>query len=490
MKKFILCAVKSLIFFVPFISSICVANAVLIDEMDKKVIFVELDRNEINARKQISLFKNMDLVGINFNAYRAEVYVTEDELKFLRKNNLSIIEKTQDTLQAKIGLKDYLNPTEVREKLVEVNNQFPQITNLFEIGKTHLKLPIMAIEISSSVGDSDRPVVFFNATHHAREVMSAEVVMHMIKVLTEQYGVDAEITNWLDSYRIVIVPQANPDGNTLVHEGKTMWRKNAWPYLGRKTGVDLNRNYPASWNYCNGSSAIPISQTYRGPSAGSEPETQAIMNLIKQIKPVASISYHSYSEMVLYPYGCSNFANPSKDLFLKVAKSIKAGVLDDRNQPNTYRVGTAPELLYDADGSDDDWLWKEYGVLAFTLEVNASSFQPNYKTWRNITVERQEGGWKNLLRQMQKSGFHGAIKADNLDQITYSIKKANSGKWVAFDADNVNRKFQLKSKSGLIYQLTEPGNYQISFYREQELVKTLSIKVDGLNIDLGSILLE
>lgn len=457
----------------------------------KHVVFVQLDSNPQKAHEQLALLKNLDVLGVNRKTREAEVLVTTDELNELKAAHLSVFSKFGRTEALSTALDGYLNPTQVRDALTVLNQKYPNTTHVFEIGKTHRDLPIMAVEVSSQPGDSKRPVVLFNAMHHAREVMTTEIVLHMANVLTEQYGKDPEITNWMDHYRIVLVPQVNPDGNTLVHQGQTMWRKNAYQVNGSTMGVDLNRNYPGYWNYCSGSSGSPSSETFRGPSAGSEPETQAIMNLVATLKPVADISYHSYSELIIYPYGCSNVKNPSKDLFRKVALEMKAGIRDDADRLNTYAIGTAPELLYNADGSDLDWQWKEHGVVGYTIEVNASNFRPDYKKWRDVTLKRQEGGWKALLRQMQASGFRAFVQSDDPSQVTYAVKKQSAlGQFMPFDVDDAQKTFSLKSQDGLLYQMTEPGEYQVSFYNGTDLLKTIDVHVENENVDLGTIVLN
>src|SRR5690606_31153250 len=126
---------------------------------------------------------------------------------------------------------------------------------------------------SHHLGDETKPVVYFNAMHHAREVMTAEVALDIIKTLTEGASDNAEIVGWLEKYRIVVLPQVNPDGNQIVHTTDNMWRKNAQGNTSSTWGVDLNRNYPAYFNHCDGSSGSKNSQTYRGTHAASEPET-------------------------------------------------------------------------------------------------------------------------------------------------------------------------------------------------------------------------
>src|SRR5690606_23752947 len=92
----------------------------------------------------------------------------------------------------------------------------------------------------------------------------------------------------------------NVDGNNKMWDRNFMWRKNT----RNGHGVDINRNYPTGWKSCNGSSSWPSAQDYRGSGPASEPETLAMMNFVASIKPVFNISYHSYSEIVIYPFGC------------------------------------------------------------------------------------------------------------------------------------------------------------------------------------------
>src|SRR5690606_15476530 len=169
----------------------------------------------------------------------------------------------------------------------------------------------------------------------------------------------------------------NPDGNNRVWSNQTMWRKNT----REGYGVDLNRNYPYNWNSCQGSSGSRSNDTYRGPSAGSEPEAQALMQLVAETKPVFSISYHSYSEMVIYPFGCSNGERlPSNSKVIEVARAMASVLKSDNNPNQNYRPGTAWELLYNADGGDNDWMYGVHNVAAYVIEVSSTreGFQPDY----------------------------------------------------------------------------------------------------------------
>lgn len=461
--------------------------AIAAKAVDKQIIYVDFDSDAVKARAQMKLLKNMDVFGVNLKQHWAEVSVTPAELATLQSQKIHIRKANYRLRDLALTKDAYMDPVQVRQALTDIHTAYPAITNLFEAGKTHRDRPIMALEISATPGDTNKPVVLFNAMHHAREVMTPEVIMHMAKLLTEKYGHDEEVTGWLNNYRIVLVPQVNPDGNAMVAEGETMWRKNAYQFKNRTVGVDLNRNYPAYWNYCNGSSGEPSSEVFRGPAPGSEPETKTMMHLVESLKPVADISYHSYSELILFPFGCNNVTNPAKDLFQSIGESMNAKIRNDYNQPNQYVVGSTAEAIYEADGSDLDWQWKEHGVFAYCIEVNASGFRPNYSMWRNVTVERQEGGWQQLLRRMSQSGFRAHVQTAAADQVRYSIKKIQGTHKLAFDGDAPNRTFALRSNTGLMYQLTAKGRYEITFYVNEQPVKTMTVDVGDKLVDLGNI---
>ncbi len=79
----------------------------------------------------------------------------------------------------------------------------------------------------------------------------------------------------LDGVALYLVRTANPDGRVLGT------RQNA-------RGVDLNRNFP--WRWRTG----PRGTYFPGPKAGSEPETRALMRLVRQVRPQLAIYYHQH----------------------------------------------------------------------------------------------------------------------------------------------------------------------------------------------------
>lgn len=264
---------------------------------------------------------------------------------------------------------------EILEELIDINEKYPDITRLEVIGTTHWGQDIYAIKISKYIDMDDvKPAVLYMGQTHAREVIAAEQALGVIKGLVEGYGNDGYVSNIVDNREIWVVPCVNPDGSKIVTEEVTRyddsaWRKNARDvtpdnYHGSGLGVDLNRNFGVGWGG-SGSSGVPTSEIYRGPAAFSEPETQAIKNLADKHRFVTSLSFHSFSGLILYPYGYTTQPSGDEELFKAIAYKMR-----DRQPHEKYIVKQASDLYFDVVGGDsDDWLYDEYGTLAFTMEI-------------------------------------------------------------------------------------------------------------------------
>lgn len=300
---------------------------------------------------------------------------------------------------------EYKTPVEVNEILQKYASQFPQLASLSSFGKSLEGRELQVLKITN--GSGVKPTILFNGMHHAREVMTTEVVLDIAEYLLTHYGRDPKVTAWVDNYEIYLVPMFNVDGNNKVWNEDNMWRKNTRGHFG----VDLNRNYPFGWNSCNGSSPYEMAQDYHGPSAASEPETRALMSLVSQIRPVFDISFHSFSELVIYPYGCGEHTEQN-DVVEPIGKKIASLLQRDDNR-GTYSAGTPPELLYAADGGDIDWMYHEYNVLPYVIELNSArlGFQPSYSQWRDKTVTKMRASWMYLLERMGESAIEGRIES-------------------------------------------------------------------------------
>jgi hypothetical protein len=255
---------------------------------------------------------------------------------------------------------------------------YPTLADTIRIGKAYAPTNrnITAIKISDNVlTDEDEPEVLYMGNHHARELMSVEIPLKFAEYLLSHYGTDPVVTNYVNTREIFIIPVVNPDGLAYVqanHSGSSngWWRKNR-RNNGANFGVDLNRNYSYKWGFDNiGSSPTTSSDIYRGPSALSEPETQAIKTFCANRHFTCFLSYHSYGELLLYPWGYFAGFTPDQKVFAALGAELAAGT--------NYAVGNpALGTIYITNGDSDDWAYGEIAqknrIFGFTPEVNTSA---------------------------------------------------------------------------------------------------------------------
>ncbi len=248
------------------------------------------------------------------------------------------------------------------------------ITNRISIGQTIEGRDLWAFKISDNPSiDEGEPEVLYTAAIHAREVITPLILLNFIDSLATNYGVSTEITNLVDTRALWFVVVVNPDGyyhNEVTNPGGGgMWRKNRRNNGDGTYGIDLNRNYGYNWGYDDdGSSPTTSSETYRGTGPFSEPETQAMRDFISAHHFVLTLYYHSYSNLILWPWGYDQLYTPDDDIFQVIGDSITSY--------NAYDPGPS-WTLYVTNGSSDDWGYGEQTTkdmnLAITIEAGNSS---------------------------------------------------------------------------------------------------------------------
>ena len=411
--------------------------------MAQDAFIVRFDLNE--GMKSYLRANQFDVTGVNYKTNEIEALLTEEEFAKISSQKSAVIKFSFPQNLALAPDEDYKNPDEITDFVNEIHAKYPDITEVKVIGKSLEGREILALKISDNpTEDEKEPVILVNAMHHAREVMTPEVSTDMVEYLTSNYGQKTEVTNWVNSTEIWVVPMFNVDGNNKMWTENSMWRKNTRGGYG----VDINRNYPTGWNSCNGSSAYQSAQDYRGTSPASEPETQAMMNLVGSIKPVFNISYHSYSEIVIYPFGCRPRKTPTTEAVEQIGAEI--------GKKLDYKPGTAWELLYNADGGDIDWMYTEHQVIPFVIEVNSSSqgFHPDFKNWRDKTVLRNRPGWMHLFTRLNGPSLQGV--ADTKEYNMIKIFKTGTTQLLQTYKINPNGSFYIILKAG-IYDFSFEG---------------------------------
>jgi len=296
---------------------------------------------------------------------------------------------------------------------IEANN--PNIAEFIDVGNSWRKTQglggydMKVLVLTNKNTGGDKPVLFINSAIHAREYTTAPLSLAFANWLVDGYGVDADATWLLDYHEVHLMLQTNPDGRKRAETGLS-WRKNTNQNFCSPTsnsrGVDLNRNFSERWNITNGvgSSGNSCSNTFRGPSAGSEPEIQALESYVRSIfadrrgpgdndaAPADTsgihLDIHSFSELVLWPWGDKNSLAPNGVQLRTLGRKF------------AFFNGYEPQQsigLYPTDGTSDGVSYAELGVAAFTFELGTSFFQ-------SCAV------------------FNNTIKPDNLPALIYAAK--------------------------------------------------------------------
>jgi len=271
----------------------------------------------------------------------------------------------------------YYTFAEIEEHLDELYTDYPElITEKVSLGQTLEGRDIWMVKVSDNPeADEDEPEMLYTGLHHAREPMSYMNLFYFMNWLTENYGIDPEATALVNSRELYFIPAVNPDGlvynQQIAPNGGGMQRKNRRETcFSTPDGIDLNRNYSYMWGYDNsGSSPDGCSETYRGASPFSEPETETVKNFVEAHDFKIALNYHSYGNLFIHPYGYDpSLSLPEEDheIFIEYGEAM--------TQYNNYLLGTGIETVgYTVNGEACDWMYGEHGIYAYTPEVGADS---------------------------------------------------------------------------------------------------------------------
>ena len=372
----------------------------------------------------------------------------------------------------------YSGPGGIQEELLQLAAAHPSIAQAVEIGRTTQGKPITAVRVSKNVArlrDRQRPAVVYQAAQHAREWITPEMVRRLLHHYVDNYGTDAQLTRIVDTTDLWFVPVVNVDGyDHTFTDGNRLWRKNLRDNDGdgqitAQDGVDLNRNFPYKWGYDNeGSTDDVTGETYRGPSAGSEPETKAQIKLYDRVRPKYAINWHSAAQLLLYGVGWQALTSSPDDL-------IHKAIVGDIDTPAV--PGYVPQLgaqLYTTNGETDGHMDETFGTLTETPEMStceaASDVDPDDE-WEAGDCE---------------SGFNfpddeALIQAEFEKNIPYAIAVARS----AQDPDRP------VSPVGRTVPDFDPDEFAVSYGTRQDVAavmrRTLLAKLMHYRINGGSV---
>lgn len=278
---------------------------------------------------------------------------------------------------------DYHSYAEIESGLRSLESS--GIAKVESIGVSVEGRQIWAIKISDepNVDDQNEPDVLFVGLHHAREWISTEVPYYLAVNLVLNYDSDSAIKTLIDNSEIWVVPVLNPDGLEFSRQGgfdpespflrQRLWRKSRVDNGDGTHGVDLNRNYGTSWGVDvepgpRDGSDDTGEHTYWGPNAFSEPETAAIRNLILDDNNFqAVLSYHSYGQYILYPWGYKTEQPEDFAVMDAIAREMADQIHSIHGEE--YTTGQGSTTVYMTAGEFTDWVYETKNIPAFTIEL-------------------------------------------------------------------------------------------------------------------------
>ncbi len=229
-------------------------------------------------------------------------------------------------------------------------------TEKTEIGKSLFGHTMYALKVGEGY-----PVGLVQYAMHGREFITARLAFEQYKTGVKKGSC------WF-------LPLINPDGALLSEVGISSVKKasnrahllalngentdfSGWKANGR--GVDLNVNFPAFWGKGKKNVRVAGAENYIGEKPFSEPETIALGEFTRKIRPDYTVSYHTKGEEIYWYFHQSLHTCP-RDKGLATALSAATGY------PLAYAKGSA--------GGYKDWCIKKLGIPAFTIEAGAERF--------------------------------------------------------------------------------------------------------------------
>ncbi len=328
---------------------------------------------------------------------------------------------------------NYQTYSDFMQRIQDLVAQHPGLATTEVIGQTLQGRDIRAIRISGSGDWDSKPVVFLNGCQHAREWVSPATTMYIAEQLLEQYNTNADVKQVVDLIDFHIVPIVNADGYVYSWTNQRLWRKNRRGGYG----VDLNRNWSTGWGG-DGSSGSTSSETYRGSSPFSEPETQVLRDyFLSTGRVAANIDIHSYSQLVLRPWGYifGEPPEPDRSTLTALGDGMAQAIFDTHGA--TY-ISQPAWALYIASGTMDDWGYDATGSLSYTTELRPVSSNPGFQLPANQIRPTAEENFNAILFMSQFVGL--PLRLDNVG--APSVFAPGEPNFISIDVEDGQSTFQ------------------------------------------------
>nr|XP_023686791.1 inactive carboxypeptidase-like protein X2 isoform X2 [Paramormyrops kingsleyae] len=216
---------------------------------------------------------------------------------------------------------------EMRQLMKIVNEMCPNITRIYNIGKSFDGLKLYAIEISDNPGEHElgEPEFRYTAGSHGNEVLGRELLLLLMQFMCQEYlAGNPRIRHLVEETRIHLLPSVNPDGYEKAFEvGSELggWSLGRWS----EDGLDIHHNFPDLNSILWEAEArkltsrrvlnhhIPIPDWYLAKNATVAVETRALIAWMEKIPFVLGGNLQGGELVVSYPYDRTRFRSKTRE---------------------------------------------------------------------------------------------------------------------------------------------------------------------------------
>jgi carboxypeptidase A4 len=297
----------------------------------------------------------VDSLGLSYDVWVADVQRLVDN-------------EQRSTGDRSVWFNSYHNYADIVTYMNDLVAAHPNLASMVNVGTSLEGRTIWGLRIAGPNQGPFTPAVVYFAAVHAREWIATTVPTYVATELLDNYGTNPQVTALVDDVEWILIPVANPDGFEFSWNTERLWRKNRRDNGDGTFGVDINRNWGYEWGNPVGASPRPSSGIYHGPAPFSEPETRALRDLLLANPQVRTMNdIHSYSQLILWPWGYTPLVTPDEPRFQVVGQAQQAAIQAVHGK--TYEIGPINTAIYAVSGDSLDWAYAIRNIFGFSYEL-------------------------------------------------------------------------------------------------------------------------